>query len=152
MEITDEDEINAILGITAPATNKPSKTPAQEIDVLAEKLISVRAQIDELKSLETHIEDAIWARTPEEVGEVAVEGDQYTFTVTRSELWKWDSDKLEQKIPTLPVPDHINVKYSVDKKKFHLLAKPEQDDLLDALERKPGAPRVRAMKKSDQPI
>lgn len=135
-------ELDEILGIGHAIA------PEEEIDKLASELISVRSQIEQLKLREQAIEDSIWTRTPDQPGEAVVDGKQLSFLVTRSEKWSWDSDKIATKIVTVPVPEHIKVKYSVDKKKYLALPAQDQHDLLDALERGPGKPSVKVFNKS----
>ncbi len=135
-------DLDTLLGINTPVN------PQEEVDQLAVALIHVRTQLEELKKKEQAIEDAIWVRTPDEVGEEIIDGNQYSFIVSRSEQWKWDSDKIESKLPTVPVPQHVKVKYSIDKKQFVAMSDTEQQDWIDALERKPGSPKVKAVPKA----
>lgn len=127
---------------------KPDASTEQaEIDELAKKLIDVKAEIERLKNIQQSIEDSIWTRTPEEPGEVQVEGQDYLFDVKRSEIWSWDSDVLES-IHALPkLPDYLSATYKVKKAEFQQLSGAEQQSLLPALEKKPGSPRVSARRK-----
>lgn len=136
---TDTPDLDTILGIGKSAQ---PQSPQEEIDQLAIRLIEVRERIAYYKAQEVAIEDMIWTRTPDDVGDAAVDGNQYSFIVSRTEQWKWDSEKIESKLPTVPVPPHVKVKYTVDKKKYLALSDTEQNDWLDALERKPSNPKV----------
>lgn len=142
------DALDAMLGITPAQASTLTPQQAQtEIDTLAESLIDARAKRDALDALIQKIEDAIWTRTPDEVGEVAIDGAQYTFTVSRGETWKWDSDKIGSKIVTSPLPECVKVKYSIDKKKYKNMSASEQSDWIDALEIKTASPKVSVVKK-----
>lgn len=145
---TDETpDLDTILGIGVP--QKPL-TPQEEIDMLAIKLVDVRAQLEKLKAQEQAIEDAIWTRTPDDVGDASVDGDQFSFVVSRTEQWKWDSTKIESKLATVPLPHHVKAKYSIDKKKYLAMTDIEQQDWIDALERKPSSPKVTVVTKTVQ--
>lgn len=143
--MTDEtQDLDTILGINA--SGQP-RTPQDEVDLLAVKLLSVNEQIEALKAVKESIEDAIWTRTPDEVGDHAVDGTQYSFTVSRSEQWKWDSNKIESKISTVPLPPHVKAKYSIDKKMYKAMSAQDQQDWIDTLEVKPSRPKISVSKK-----
>lgn len=143
--MTETPDLATLLGIGVPPT---PLTPQEEIDQLAIRLLDVRAQLAALKAQETAIEDAIWTRTPDDVGEAAVDGNQYSFIVARTEQWKWDSEKIEAKLATTPLPTHVKAKYSIDKKKYMALTDTEQKDWIDTLERKPSNPKVSVVPKA----
>ncbi len=146
---TDETpDLDTLLGIGVP--QKPL-SPQEEVDMLAIKLIEIRAQLETLKAQEQAIEDAIWTRTPDDVGDAAVDGDQYSFVVSRSEQWKWDSQKIEAKLATVPLPHHVKAKYTIEKRKYLAMTDTEQKDWIDALERKPSNPKVSVVQKTQQP-
>jgi len=144
MSKEETPDLDTILGIGTP--QKPL-TPEQEIDLLAVKLLDVRHQIEKLKLQETAIEDAIWTRTPDDVGDAIVAGQQYDFVVSRSEQWKWDSTKIESKIPSVPLPSYVKAKYTIDKRQYQALPDAEQQNWIDALERKPSSPKVKVAEK-----
>ena len=123
-------------------------TPQQEIDSIASKLIVLRAQSEELSSQIKTLENAIIVRTPDEPGDYTLEGERQSVMVSRSELWNWDSEMVASKIPTVPVPDFINVKYGVNRKMFAAQTTATQSDFLPALTRKPGAPRIKISDKA----
>ena len=141
--MTDESnapcEIDAILGIGVST----QMSPQDEIDALAVRLIALRDQREQLDNQIQAIEDRIWSSTPEEVGDAVIEGTQYAFVVSRNEQWKWDSKIIEALVPTVPVPDHVKVKYTVDKRKFSAMDDTEKAPWLPALERKPGNPKIK---------
>ena len=87
--VTETPDLDTLLGIGIPMTDEKKR------DVIAARLLAVRDQIKSLKEEETALEDSIWTLTPDEPGEVDVQGEQYAFTVQRTELWKWNSTKLE---------------------------------------------------------
>lgn len=130
-------DIDTLLGIGA------APTKGEEYDRIATRLLTVREAIETLKLEEQELTDKIWTLTPDEPGEFFVAGDQYSFTVSRSELWKWDSSKIEAKLALPALPDYVKATFSVDKRKYLGMDKTEQADLHDALTTKPGAPRVK---------
>lgn len=139
-------DLDSIFGTSAPLTEE------KKYDAAAERLLFVREQIKALKAEETALEDSIWTLTPDEPGEFDVAGEQYTFTVQRSELWKWNSAKLE-----LIAAKNSNVAAVVDskftlKQKDYLplvgaLTSADVKELEGALTRKPGRPRVKVRRK-----
>lgn len=144
--MTESPDLETILGIgTAP-------TEESKYDAKAARLLAVREQIKSLKEEETALEDEIWILTPDEPGEFLIQGEQYEFNVSRSELWKWDSAKLEKLAArSTHVASVVKSTFSLDKKEhlplLGILAPAEVKELEDALTRKVGAPRVKVRRK-----
>ena len=136
----DLEALNEYLGLT---TKTEPLTPAQELDTIASALVQKRKELDALKEEVRKLEDAIIVRVPDEAGDFVISGDKTTVTVSRNELWKWDSELLGTKIVTAPVPDFVAVKYSIKKKEFQRQPEPVQKDFMDALTREPGAARIK---------
>jgi len=141
----DAQELDSVLGIDNPDADI---TPEQELDKIAESLLEVNERLEQLKSLKVSLEDKIWTLTPEEVGEFAVEGDEFMFTVKRNEKWTWDSDVIKSKLVTTPTPDFVNAKFSINKKKFLAEDQAVQADFLDALTKSPSTAKVTPLRKA----
>lgn len=146
--MTETPDLDTLLGIGTPMS------PARIYDEKAKRLLAVREQIKALKEEETAITDSIWTLTPDEPGEFSIDdGEQYSFSVSRTELWKWDSKKLEVLASKNPiVGGAVKSTFSLDKKEHPSLLsvlEPHYIKELDAaLTRKPGAPRVKVRRKS----
>ena len=121
--------------------------PEERYDAVAKRLLEVNEKLKELKSEKTKLEDEIWTLTPEEAGEEIVKGDQYSFLISRTELWKWDSKKIEATLALPSLPDHITVKFSVDKGEYNKLDAKSQRELSEALTVSAGKPRVKVITK-----
>ena len=134
--------LNAHLGLK-PET---PMTPGQELDAIASMLVKKREELETLKAEVRTLEDAILVRVPEDSGDFVLTGDKSTVTVSRNELWKWDSEVLSSKIVTTPLPEFLAVKYSIKKKEFQRQPEPVQKDFMDALTREPGAARIKVTK------
>ncbi len=143
--MTNETDLDDILGIGKPTT---PPTPSQQIDMIAKKLIELRAIKKDVSSQISMLEDTIASKVNAEPGEFIVAGEQLDFFVTRSEVWSSDSRAIEAKLPTVPVPDFIKVKYSIDKKKFKTLPLSDQQEYLHALTRKPGKAKIQVAEKA----
>jgi len=115
-------------------------------------IMAVREQLKSLKEEERRIEDAIWTQTPDDVGDFAVDGEQLSFTVSRSELWKWNSDKLEAIGAKVAVIGNIvKTKSSISRSDYNTIAASlqpsERKELEDALTRKTSKPRIKITNK-----
>lgn len=127
-------------------------TNEKKRDVTAARLLAVREQIKSLKEEETALEDSIWTLTPDEPGEVDVHGEQYAFTVQRTELWKWNSSKLELLAArNASVSAIVKSKFTLPSKEYlplmTALLPSEAKELEEALTRQPGKPRVKVRRK-----
>lgn len=144
--VTETPDLETILGIGVAPTKE------KEYDTKAARLLAVNEQLKALKEEKQQLEDAIWTLTPDEPGEFIIEGEQYAFQVSRSELWKWDSNKLEALAASNPhVSAVVESKFSLPKKEYapllSMLPAPEIKRLEETLTRKPGKPRVKVSRK-----
>lgn len=144
--MTETPDLETILGIGLPMTSE------KKYDVTAARLIAVREQIKALKAEEVALEDSIWTLTPDESGEFDVQGEQYAFTIQRSELWKWNSAKLEVLAARNPnigavVSSKFNLKQNEYLPLMGTLSAADAKELEEALTRKPGRPRVKVRRK-----
>jgi len=145
--MVETPDLDTLLGIATPQTTE------QKNDALGMRLLAVREQLAALKAEQTQIEDAIWTQTPEEPGEFAVAGEQLAFTVARSEVWKWESAKLEKLAAAeAAVSTVVKSKFTMSKTDYAGLVAaltPQQVKELDAaLTRKAGAPRIKITRKA----
>lgn len=93
-----------------------------------------------------NLRDTLVASFPEDPGEFSQVVGAYVLTLKRGETWSWDSDKLSEFYLTGVMPDYVSKKLSIPKRAFQKLDQSEQEALLDALERKPGSPRLSVTK------
>lgn len=145
--MTETPDLDTLLGIGVPVTEE------KKYDTTAARLLAVREQIKSLKEEETALADSIWTLTPDEPGEHEVHGEQYAFTVQRTELWKWNSSKLELLAArNASVSTMVKSKFTLPSKEYlplmATLLPSEAKELEEALTRKPGAPRVKVRRKA----
>lgn len=121
----------------------PSSSPAspdrvalvEEFARLAEQHVIVSQKLDTLK-------DTLVASFPEDPGEFSQVVGSYVLTLKRPENWSWDTEKLADHYLSGALPDYVTKRLSIPKKAFLKLEESEREALLDALERKPGSPRL----------
>jgi hypothetical protein len=125
---------------------KPKPAPPRDLTPLAEKAklyATMKEQADAISGVVSDLAKEIAAWFPEEPGEHSqVLADGMVVQVKRSENWTWDSEKLLALFASVPLPVHVKVKYSVSKREFLRLTEAEQKELISALTRGLGSPRV----------
>lgn len=128
-------------------------TREDQLDATAMRLLYVKEQIKALKEEQQALEDKVWTLTPDEAGEATVESKQFSFVVSRSELWKWNSPDLEVLAASNPfVGAVVKSKFSLPKNEYQplmdKLPAPEAKKLQDTLTRTVGKPRIKIIKKA----
>lgn len=123
--------------------DKPDVAKRVHLEQQAEELLELQKQLEQIQEKIERISDELLTHFPEDAGEFQESFGSMHVTVNRAERWNWDTDVLEGIVGAMPkLPECVNRKLSVDKRKFQKLPEPDRLVLLPALERKPGPAKI----------
>lgn len=122
-----------------------SNAPIQKcIEELKEKRRQQEALNDDISQLEAKL----ISEFPVEFGEQTKLYGKDVVTINRQERFHWDQEKLEKLYASGTLPTHVKRRLTVEKRAFQKLTPTEQDELMDALTRKPGPISVKLTRSS----
>lgn len=116
---------------------------------LAERLERARKNLDEAQAEWDLLTDQAIGQVSRDFGEHELEAGPRVIRVKRAERYTWDQDLLATMFEEEEeLPEFVNRKLAVDKRKFDKLDDKDKEDLLPALTRKPGPVTVTVEKKN----
>jgi hypothetical protein len=118
-------------------------TSQSKIAVAAEEHARLSEQLARITDRLDILSEQIASEFPDGPGDhaIVVEG-KTVISCSRSEVWSWDQEYLEQLFAAGTAPEHVKVRYSVDKRRFEHLPDDEKKLLIPALTRKAGKARI----------
>ena len=123
----------------------PSSTADERVEKLALEYADLSIQKQEITERMQQLSQEIAHYAPESAEEHTFKTNRCEVSVTRSERWSWDQEKLVEILGDDQThwPDHVKRTISVDKRKFQKLPPQEREALKPALTRKLDAAKVK---------
>tara|TARA_B100000424_G_C22944410_1_gene502571 strand:+ start:1203 stop:1637 length:435 start_codon:yes stop_codon:yes gene_type:complete len=115
----------------------------KQLALMSKRFLEVTQKKQEIDSELESLTDDIARMFPEIAGTEAKTAGPYEVSVSRTETFNWDSDGLAEHFGGSVVPECVNQKWTVDKRKYLKLSSKEQAELSDFLTRKLNKPKVR---------
>lgn len=127
--------------------------PSKEINNASPALVAAVAEykrvastLEKLQEQHASLIETIAAEFPMMSGEQAIDVGGMTVTCNRTERWTWDADYLEDLFMTSDtLPDHVKKKLTVNKRLFQNLDDSSKAQIIPALTRTPGPPKIRVI-------
>ncbi len=115
----------------------------KQLALMSKRFLEVVQKKQEIDSELESLTDDIARMFPEIAGTEAKTAGPYEVSVSRTETFSWDSDGLAEHFGGSVVPECVNQRWTVDKRKYLKLSSKEQAELSDFLTRKLNKPKVR---------
>ena len=115
----------------------------KQLELLSKRLLDLTSRKQEIDSELDSVTEDIARMFPEVAGTETMNAGPYEVEVTRSETFSWDSDGLAKHFGQSELPEYVNNRWTVDKRKYLSLTSAEQMELSDFLTKKLMKPKVR---------
>lgn len=109
---------------------------------VADEYASLMGAMEKMGQRIKSLREQIAERVPNEPGEHEIKTRSRRVVVKIPEKMSWDTDVLDAKFASTPLPDYVNKRLNIPKAKWEKLSEEERADLRSALTRSPGTPKI----------